>query len=232
MGYLRLSLGSTKAESYGAISMSVTAKAPAVESSLGLHVGLATAGILMTPEEFDAIEDYDDFYQYELIHGVLVVTPFATEPERKANDVLGHLLQLYQDTQQGAALDETLFEQYISLPNSRRRADRAIWAGLGRRPNPKADVPSIAIEFLSAGKAAWRRDYLEKRAEYLAIGVSEYWVIDRFQRVMTVFRSEGTEKTPTETRVAEGEVYRTPLLPGFELPLARLLAAADRWQLE
>ena len=30
--------------------------------------------------------------------------------------------------------------------------------------------------------------------------------------------------------VAEKEVYRTDLLPGFELPLARLLAAADRWK--
>jgi hypothetical protein len=25
-------------------------------------------------------------------------------------------------------------------------------------------------------------------------------------------------------------VYQTPLLPGFELPLARLLTLADRWK--
>jgi hypothetical protein len=30
--------------------------------------------------------------------------------------------------------------------------------------------------------------------------------------------------------VKEAEVYRTPLLPDFELPLAQLLAVADRWK--
>jgi hypothetical protein len=29
--------------------------------------------------------------------------------------------------------------------------------------------------------------------------------------------------------VREKDVYRTPLLPGFELPLAQLLALADDW---
>jgi hypothetical protein len=30
--------------------------------------------------------------------------------------------------------------------------------------------------------------------------------------------------------IPEKQVYGTPLLPGFELPLARLLAVADRWE--
>jgi hypothetical protein len=30
--------------------------------------------------------------------------------------------------------------------------------------------------------------------------------------------------------VTEHETYTTPLLPGFELPLARLFAAADDWK--
>jgi hypothetical protein len=53
-------------------------------------------------------------------------------------------------------------------------------------------------------------------------------VIDRFQRVMTVYFDDAGK--PGERRVAEGDVYRTDLLPGFELPLARLLAAADKWK--
>ena len=32
-----------------------------------------------------------------------------------------------------------------------------------------------------------------------------------------------------EVIVTEHETYQTPLLPGFELPLLRSLAAADRW---
>ena len=31
------------------------------------------AGILLSPEEFDAVEECDELYNYELVHGVLVV---------------------------------------------------------------------------------------------------------------------------------------------------------------
>jgi Uma2 family endonuclease len=160
---------------------------------------------------------------------VLVVTPFATEAERHPNDVLGHLQMKYQEEHpSGSAVDETVFEQYIRTQDSRHRADRVIWAGLGRTPNPLIDVPTIVVEFPAAGRVAWKRDYLEKRIEYLSLGVREYWIIDRFKRAMTVYFDDAGQ--PGERRVSEGEVYTTELLPGFTLPLARLLAAADKWK--
>jgi Uma2 family endonuclease len=58
--------------------------------------------------------------------------------------------------------------------------------------------------------------------------VREDWVIDRFRRVMMIYRQEGGQAS--ELQIGEGDTYRTPLLPGFELPLARILAAADRWK--
>ena len=66
-----------------------------------------------------------------------------------------------------------------------------------------------------------------KRVEYLALGVAKYWVIDRFQRTLTVFRPR--KEAPLEQIVGESETYQTPLLPGFELQLARLLGVADDW---
>ncbi len=71
------------------------------------------------------------------------------------------------------------------------------------------------------------RDYEEKRRDYLALGVREYWIIDRFDRRMTVFRDRPGE--PAEVVIKADETYRTPLLPVFELPLARLLKVADDW---
>ena len=56
----------------------------------------------------------------------------------------------------------------------------------------------------------------------------EYWIIDRFRRTMTVYRNP--PRTPGEQVVAENEVCRTDLLPGFELPLAQILAVADDWK--
>ena len=61
----------------------------------------------------------------------------------------------------------------------------------------------------------------------MAAGVAEYWIIDRFRRTLTVVRP-GPEG-PQDQVVTEAETYAPPLLPGFELPLARLLAVADRW---
>ena len=185
-------------------------------------------GMLMAPEEFDAVTDCDELYQYELIRGVLVVNPPPAESERDPNGELGYLLRFYRDSHpQGSSLDATLSEQYVYLADSRRRADRVIWAGLGRVPDPETDVPTIIVEFVSKRQRDRQRDYEEKRREYLALGVAEYWVIDRFRRTMTVVRKAPVE--PAEQVLAAGAHYRTHLLPGFELALARLLEVADRW---
>jgi len=190
------------------------------------RLGRHSNGMLMTPEEFDAATDFDELYCYELIHGVLIVSPPPGESERDPNGELEYLLRAYQSGHQaGSALDKTLSEQYVHLADSRRRADRVIWAGLGRIPDPKTDVPAIVVEFVSNRQRDRVRDYEEKRRQYLAIGVQEYWMIDRFQRIMTVFRNRPGE--PAEQIIKENEIYRTTLLTGFELPLARLLKVAD-----
>ncbi|WP_166821536.1 Uma2 family endonuclease [Thalassoroseus pseudoceratinae] len=179
-------------------------------------------GMRLTAEEFDALEEWEPGFRYELIHGVLIVTPPAGPGERSPNDDLGFLLRNFRENHaNGFLLDETLPEQEIRIGDNRRRADRAVWVGLGHRPDPLNDVPAIAIEFVSASSRDRHRDYVEKRDEYAQAGIQEYWVIDRFRREMTVFR--GT----AEVVVAENEIYSTPLLPEFELPLSRLLAAAD-----
>jgi Uma2 family endonuclease len=199
-------------------------KAPELKSRVRLS--RAANGMLMTPEEFDAVEEWDERYRYELIRGVVIANPFPSEEEVDPNEELGRLLRNYQESHpQGPALDTTLSERYVRTPDSRRRADRVVWAGLGRLPQPARDPPAIAIEFVSRAKRDRRRDYDEKRREYLDLGVREYWIIDRFRRVMTVFQKDGPERV-----VRENENYRTPLLPGFELPLARLLAIADQWR--
>ncbi|RIK84021.1 MAG: hypothetical protein DCC68_02390 [Planctomycetota bacterium] len=201
-----------------------------IVSPIEVHpVGVYSAGITMSPDEFDAIVDFDENYRYELVHGVLVVHAIPSAGETGPNDKLGYLLQHYQSTHpQGHSLDGTLYEQHIRTGDSRRRADRVIWTGLGRAPDLAEDVPTIVVEFVSAGRRDWRRDYIEKRNEYLAAGVLEYWVIDRFERRMTVYRPPVDGKN--ETVILEGDIYRTNLLPGFELSLAQLFAAAEFWR--
>jgi Uma2 family endonuclease len=139
-----------------------------------LVIGPELAGTLMTPEEFDSIEEWDELYNYELIHGVLVVTPPPVE-ERGPNGLLEYLLRKYQaEHPQGKSLDYTVDEHPVREPDSRRRADRVIWTGLGRTPDATRDTPSIVVEFVSPGRRSRTRDYEEKRDEYRAVGVAEY----------------------------------------------------------
>ncbi len=192
-----------------------------------LVLGLESAGALLTPEEFDAIEDYDENYRYELIHGVLVVSPLPLPQETGPNELLGHYLLVYQESHpQGSNLDLTLPQQYVKVRGGRRIADRLIWAGLGYVPDTRQDTASVAAEFVSAGRRNHKRDYVEKRREYKEAGLKEYWIIDRFQRTMTVIQYRG--KKVVVKIIRESETYESPLLPGFQVPLAKLLEAADR----
>jgi Uma2 family endonuclease len=193
-----------------------------------LVIGPGMAGALMTPEEFDAAEDWEEGYIYELIQGVLVVSPPAGIEERGPNDWLGQLLRNYRDAHpKGRALDYTVTEHTIKAGRNRRRADRVVWAGLGRRPDFADDVPTIAFEYVSPRRRAWRRDYEAKRAEYEAAGVSEYVIIDRFRRTVSVFRREGKRKKYSLKVLTEKDVYTTSFLPGFKLSLARLFQEID-----
>ncbi len=192
-----------------------------------LILGPESAGILMTPEEFDAVKEYDENYRYELIQGVRVVSPIPLPQETGPNELLGNHLFVYQRYHaEGSNLDLTLPQQYVKVSGGRRLADRLIWAGLGIVPDPQQDTAAIAAEFVSAGRRNHRRDYVEKRREYQEAGLKEYWIIDRFQRTMTVIQFRG--KRTTVKVIRENESYESPLLPGFQVPLAELLQAADR----
>jgi Uma2 family endonuclease len=199
----------------------------AVASKKPRQLGPDSAGARMTLAEFDRAR-FVEGWRYELIQGVLVVSPIPLEQERDPNGDLGYLLRRYQEEHpQGSSLNKTLHEHTVRTGKNRRRADRVIWAGLGRLPR-RHELPTIIAEFVSAGKRDRKRDYEDKRDEYMAIDVKEYWIIDRFERTLTVFRQVGSKVKKTVLR--EHQVYTTDLLPGFELPLARLWAAADDWE--
>jgi len=190
-------------------------------------LGPESAGILLTPDEFDGVEEYDDCYSYELIHGVLVVNPIPSAEETGPNEFLGYLLLKYQNEHsQGGILDDTLSQRYVRTSTGRRIADRLIWAGLGRMPNEKTDPATIAVEFVSAGRRNRQRDYEEKREEYGASGISEYWIFDGFRRTLTVVTFSNSQSV--ETVIPETHTYESPLLPGFVVPLDRILQSADR----
>ena len=193
-----------------------------------LRLSPRSAGLLLTPKEFDRATGVKG-WRYELINGVLIVSPMPSRKERHPNDYLGHWLWSYHEQHpQGSSLDLILPEEEVETREGqdRRRLDRAIWAGLGRDPE-EGEPPTIAVEFVSAGKRNQDRDYVVKRTEFREIGIRQYWVIDRFKRTMTVYSFEG-ERDEIQV-IPDGNTFETPLLPGFVLDLGKLLKFADRW---
>jgi hypothetical protein len=114
--------------------------APVAPAKPARVFGPESNGILMTPREFDTAE-FDECWRYELINGLLIVTPFPLINEADPNEELGCLLRGYQETHpQGLALDPTLYERIVRTGENRRRTARVVWAGLGRLPR-RGEVP-------------------------------------------------------------------------------------------
>ena len=190
------------------------------------RIGPRSAGVSMTPEEFDATPEWawDDRYRYELINGVLVVTPPVSDAEADPNDDLGYLLRLYKETHpQGHALDATMPERTVPATPQRRRCDRAIWAGFGRLPDTRDRHPhdrrsnssrSSDARCLPRLRAETRRIHRRRRARVLdhrPLSADHDRLSARAVRAGLPDRHRGIRDLPDE------------VLPGFELPLARLL---------
>jgi Uma2 family endonuclease len=83
-------------------------------------------------------------------------------------------------------------------------------------------TPELVIEVVSPGSE--KRDYEEKPPEYLAFGVAEYWIFDEpAQKVTVMRRVGGVWKTRP---LGPTDKITTALLPGFELDIAAVFAAA------
>jgi Uma2 family endonuclease len=192
-----------------------------------IRISPADSGRALSLEEFRSA-DYEPGWRYELIHGVLVVSRIPKKPSRAMGLELAYRLQRYRERRRRPPEFLTvLVEEEILIANGNvRRCDLVIWIGLGHMPSAD-DLPTIAVEFVSERAVNHRRDYVEKRADYLVAGVREYWIIDRFRRTLTVLRNEAGRWK--EHVVRETETYSTPQLPGFKLDLASLLGIADAY---
>jgi Uma2 family endonuclease len=82
-------------------------------------------------------------------------------------------------------------------------------------------VPEIVIEVVSPSSTA--RDYEQKPEEYLAFGVTEYWIVDAAKEEVLVLRRKGEQWT--ETILKADAKYRPRALPDFELDVAAVFEA-------
>ena len=82
-------------------------------------------------------------------------------------------------------------------------------------------APDLVIEVISEGAENERRDRKVKRQAYSKFGVREYWVVDRYQQTIEVYRLEQGQLMLV-TALANNDQLTTPLLPEFSCRLSQV----------
>ena len=188
------------------------------------QIGPDDDGRQMSLAEFD-VADGKEGYLYELNKGTIEVTNIPHRSHFAQQTAIVEQLMVYksQNPQVVHAIgtpDST--KVLIEAEQSERHPDVAVYT----TPMPDVDeiwsiwVPTIAVEVVSESSA--KRDYEDKPGEYLAFGISEYWIVDEFKKQMTVLsRYRGIWK---DKIVKPSQKYTTRHLPGFSLDLKRVFA--------
>jgi Uma2 family endonuclease len=176
--------------------------------------------------EFAQVEDG---WLCELARGYLVVSEVANYYHGMQIIAINRLLYAYDATHPGRihAIPGSL-ECKLLIPKfeSERHPDIAVYLTAPKDPKDRTMwrtwIPDLTIEVVS--ESSRDRDYTEKRDEYWAIGVKEYWIVDaKLEQVLILRRgrSQWTEKT-----LGPADSCETKLLPGFKLACRAIFEAA------
>ena len=79
------------------------------------------------------------------------------------------------------------------------------------------------MEVVSPDPKDRHRDYDEKLADYAAAGISEYWIIDADQKLVSVYRLTSGQYV-LHGQFQPGNQATSVLLPGFTIEVKALLA--------
>ena len=140
----------------------------------------------------DYLDLPDDGNRYEIIHGVLHVTPAPTVSHQKVSARLHLLLAEWVRSRVGGELLYAPVD--VHLTDDTNVQPDLLWIAPDRVAEIVGDrirgAPDLVIEILSPGTA--RRDRTIKRDLYAEHGVCEYWLVDIPQARVTMLRLEGS----------------------------------------
>jgi Uma2 family endonuclease len=191
------------------------------------RIGPADHGRAMNFEEFQEAE-VEEGYRYELARGVLEVTKVPNDPHGEIVWTILRFLGRY-DLEHPRVIRRagggSEYRFWLPGMTSGRNPDVAVtlrhtprdWRG--HRP------ACLAFEVVSEGSEAHERDHVSKRAEYLAYGLREYWVVDPRIKAVTVLVRDGD--VWVERNYREEQQALSLVLPGFTVRVADLWADED-----
>ncbi len=178
-----------------------------------------------TLADLDRFPD-DEWHRYEIIDGELFVSKAPRAEHQWAADTCVATLHAWdseQDQGFGFSRAGLIFSDFDAvIPD-------AIWVSRERLPLiwSQADghfhgPPDLVIEVLSPGARNEQRDRETKLGLYSNWGVREYWIVDWQVVTVSVYRRPGNRLRLAAT-LGHDDTLTSPLLPGFALPVARLV---------
>ena len=158
-------------------------------------------GLPLTRADLDAMPD--DGHRYELIDGVLVVSPSPSGRHQDA--VLELAVRLRSASPDGlwvmiAPFDVALGEDTVMIPDVlvARTSD------LTDRDLPLP--PVLAVEVLSPSTR--RFDLMTKRSRFVSAGTPSYWAVDPVEPSLTAWELDESGSYRQVAHVVGGEVFR------------------------
>ena len=174
----------------------------------------------LTAEEF-AEADYQEPFIYERVRGRLVVMSPAGPEHRRTSKTFRRELGGYWHAHTDL-VDEVDVEGWVATsPDDDRIPDICVYlVSSNSGETVPFRVPELIFEFVSADRSDQERDYIDKRAEYHAIGVKEYVIVDRFKNTALVLTWRPDDYA--EHVLNSTDDYTTPLLPGLKVGLTEV----------
>jgi len=186
----------------------------------------SASGVKLTYADFVRFPE-DDGLRHELIDGEHYVTP---APNTRHQAILGQLHLLIGNWLETHPVGRVFFAPFDVVASNCDVVEPDLLflsharAGDVLTPKHIRGVPELVVEIASKGTR--KRDETIKRSLYERSGVTEYWVVDPAIDVVRVYRRSTKDfDCPMELSREAGDTLTTSLLPGLEMPLARIFRA-------
>jgi Uma2 family endonuclease len=159
----------------------------------------------------------DDDTRYEIIDGELLVTRAPHWRHQSVCVKIAAQLDIWS-TQTG--LGKTAFAPGIIFTDADNVIPDVVWATNKRletildEAGHLTGAPELIVEVLSPGEKQEQRDRQLKLKLYSVQGVQEYWIVDRIQQKIEIYRRENAILKLAATLFKEDNIS-SPLLPGL-----------------
>lgn len=179
------------------------------------------AGLRMDADEYLALPD--DGFKYELIDGVVLMSPAASFGH---NDVAGMVEYLIRDFLIKSPVGSVVHETDV-----RFAGDLVYRPDLSYVSNERASIittiiegpPDLIVEVVSRHNRPL--DVRTKRRDYERFGVREYWIIDPADKTLTFLRLVNGQYAEIQP---EADAFASEAIPGFRLNLAPIRTKFER----